>query len=114
MPWTPKKLWQDGRTKAYYSELTRILRGYLEGRFGISALEMTTRQITDELGRRDELDREGRQELGQLLQLSDLVKFAKATPAEELHVSGMRRVREFVNETGQPVIAPVAPQNEEE
>jgi len=91
-----------GETKAYYSELTRILREYLEGRFGVSAMEMTTRQITQELGRREELDRLQRSELGELLQLSDLVKFAKATPAAELHAQGLVRVRGFVKDTGKP------------
>ena len=94
-----RRLWQQGHTKAYYTELTAILRGYLDGRFGIRAQEMTTRQITDELGRRAELDGEQRGELGQLLQISDLVKFARATPAEELHPRGLARVRAFVQDT---------------
>ncbi|MEM1357184.1 MAG: hypothetical protein AAGF89_03255 [Bacteroidota bacterium] len=93
-------LWEKGQTKAYYSELTRILREFLEGRFSVSAMEMTTRQITQELGRREELDRLQRSELSELLQLSDLVKFAKATPAAELHAQGMERVRTFVKTTG--------------
>ncbi|MEL7160067.1 MAG: hypothetical protein AAFN92_04860, partial [Bacteroidota bacterium] len=58
-----KELWQQGQTKEYYSELTRILREYLEGRFDVPAMEMTTRQITQELGRRENLDRLQRSEL---------------------------------------------------
>ena len=95
-----KELWQQNQTKAYYSELTRILREYLEGRFSVPALEMTTRQITDKLGRRADFDKSRVKELSNLLQLSDLVKFAKARPAEDLHVEGLERVRSFVNETG--------------
>ena len=94
-----KKLWQAGRTDAYYVELTRILRTYLEERFDLPALEMTTRQITQALSSRSELNREQRDELSKLLQLSDLVKFAKATPAEDLHPRGLQRVRDFVRET---------------
>ncbi|WP_420458503.1 hypothetical protein [Neolewinella sp.] len=94
-----KRLWQTGRTDAYYVELTRILRTYLEARFDLPALEMTTRQITQALGNRSELNREQREELSELLQLSDLVKFAKATPAEDLHPRGLQRVRDFVRET---------------
>lgn len=101
-----RQLWQQGQTKEYYSELTRILRSYLEDRFEVPALEMTTRQITTELGRREELDAEGRKELSELLQLSDLVKFAKAEPAEEFHLTGMRRVREFVKHTGNVLQSP--------
>jgi hypothetical protein len=95
-----KELWQQSQTKEYYSELTHILREYLEGRFDVQALEMTTRQITTQLGKRNDFDKVRAKELGNLLQLSDLVKFAKARPAEELHVEGLERVRSFVNETG--------------
>jgi len=59
---------------AYYSELTHILREYLEGRFDIQALEMTTRQITDKLGRRNDFDKVRAKELSDLLQISDLVE----------------------------------------
>ncbi|MBB4078934.1 hypothetical protein GGR28_001551 [Lewinella aquimaris] len=94
-----RELWQRGKTDEYYVELTHILRAYLEGQFGIPALEMTTRQITGALQRAG-LDEASRDELAQLLRLSDEVKFAKAVPAEELHPQGMERVRDFVRETG--------------
>jgi hypothetical protein len=96
-----KQLWQNEQTKAYYSELTRILREYLEGRFDVQALEMTTRQITTKLGQRTDFDQGLAKELGKLLQLSDLVKFAQARPAVELHPEGLLRVRTFVATTGQ-------------
>ncbi|MBC6996392.1 hypothetical protein QWY85_03290 [Neolewinella lacunae] len=104
-----RELWQAGQTKEYYSELTRILREYLESRFGVAAMEMTTRQITAELGRREELDGVQGHELGELLQLSDLVKFAQATPAAELHPRSLERVRNFVQTTGRPTPSPVSP-----
>ena len=94
-----RELWQAGNTKEYYSELTRILREYLEGQFGTPAMEMTTRQIKADLEQRTELPAERRTEVGELLQLSDLVKFAKATPAAELHPRGLERVRAFVRNT---------------
>ncbi|CAH1001215.1 hypothetical protein LEM8419_02114 [Neolewinella maritima] len=94
-----RRLWQTGQTDAYYVELTRILRAYLAERFHIPAPELTTRQITRQLSDRAGLDGAQRDELSELLQLSDLVKFAKATPAEELHPQGLRRVRDFVRET---------------
>jgi len=108
-----KGLWEKDEVKDYYSELTRILREYLEGRFSVPAMEMTTRQITTELGQRENLDRLQRSELGELLQLSDMVKFAKAEPAANLHARGLDRVREFVKDTGkmpepEPIPAPAA------
>lgn len=95
-----KNLWQQDLTKEYYSELTRILREYLEGRFDVQAMEMTTRQITTALLKRTDFDQNQAKELSQLLQLSDLVKFARARPAVELHAEGLARVRTFVEETG--------------
>ncbi|WP_104418030.1 hypothetical protein [Neolewinella xylanilytica] len=107
-----ERLWQSGQTDTYYVELTRILRTYLEARFGIPALEMTTRQLTTALDTREGLNREQRSELSELLQLSDLVKFAKATPAEELHPQGLERVREFVVETKPMPVAETAVEDE--
>lgn len=95
-----KELWQNEHTKEYYSELTRILREYLEGRFDLQALEMTTRQITNRLTQRSDFDQVKARELSDLLQLSDLVKFAKARPAAELHPESLIRVRTFVKDTG--------------
>jgi len=95
-----KQLWQNEETKAYYSELTHILREYLEGRFDLQALEMTTRQITTRLTQRSDFDQVKARELSDLLQLSDLVKFAKARPAAELHPESLARVRAFVKDTG--------------
>ncbi|TXF87733.1 hypothetical protein FUA23_17520 [Neolewinella aurantiaca] len=102
-----KELWQQSQTKEYYSELTHILREYLEGRFNVQALEMTTRQITDKLSKRNDFDKGRAKELSNLLQISDLVKFAKARPAVELHAESLDRVRAFVKETGiEPEPAP--------
>ena len=116
-----QELWQRGETKAYYSELTRILRGYLAGRFSVPALEMTTRQLTTELRNRPDFADERTGELSQLLQLSDLVKFAKARPAAELHPESLERVRTFVDATAPlpvtdtPTVAEVfPPQNDQE
>lgn len=107
-----KNLWQQDMTKEYYSELTRILREYLEGRFDVQAMEMTTRQITSALGKRTDFAQSQGKELSQLLQLSDLVKFAKARPAVELHAEGLKRVRTFVQDTGkipEPDPTPTSP-----
>lgn len=105
-----RRLWQEGHTDRYYVELTGILRGYLGERFGMPAREMTTRQITAALERREGLDRAQAAELSELLQLSDLVKFAQATPAEELHPRSLTRVREFVVAT-RPVAEAETPED---
>lgn len=75
-----KKLWQQNEVKLYYSELTDVLREYLEKRYQVKALEQTTDEIFDNLKNKD-ISQANRTSLKQLLTLSDLVKFAKEKPA---------------------------------
>jgi len=79
-----KKLWQNDRIKDYHSELTEILRAYLEQQFNILALEMTSDEIIEAFAsvRNDE---EIKSKLKQILTLADLVKFAKQLPLPDQH-----------------------------
>lgn len=111
-----EQLWQSGQINPYYTRLSYVLRAYLEDRFNVPALESTTRQIDTALVDKGNLANDQRAELSQLLQLSDLVKFARAEPDENLHQRGLDRVRTFVTNTVpiQPDVEPQAPQTEEE
>lgn len=77
-----QKLWQSGKVKQYYTRLTDIVRLYLEGRYGIRALEQTSDEIVREL-RTVELADRYRDELCDLFRTADLVKFAKHQPSAE-------------------------------
>jgi hypothetical protein len=93
-----KELWQKGDIKTYQSELTYIIREYLEGRYGVSALESTTDEILKSIG--SELNESGDViSLKRILQVADLVKFAKAQPDENIHQSFMDEARGFVDRT---------------
>ncbi|MET1055553.1 MAG: BatD family protein [Pedobacter sp.] len=74
-----KKLWQQQLVKEYYSELTDVLREYLEKRYAIKTHEKTTEEILAGLKYAD-INAESRNTLHQLLTLADLVKFAKEKP----------------------------------
>jgi hypothetical protein len=74
-----KKLWQQEKTKEYYSELTHILRQYLEHRFEIHALEQTSDEIISAL-RYTEIDEAEKRRLIKVLMIADMVKFAKEKP----------------------------------
>ena len=83
-----KLLWQNNQVKAYYSELTEIVRGYIERELNIPALENTTDEIMDmlqELHRSNEIitSKETVQKLKELLREADLVKFAKSKPLSD-------------------------------
>jgi hypothetical protein len=74
-----KQLWQQGLTKEYHSGVTDILRGYIEERFGVPALERTTDELLAAL-RMSSMNTGQREQLANLLRLADMVKFAKWTP----------------------------------
>jgi hypothetical protein len=74
------QLWQNGELKAYYTILSEILRQYLDNRFGISSLELTTIETLSALTRSGFKDDYSYRKLKTVLTTSDLVKFAKYTP----------------------------------
>lgn len=80
-----KLLWQNNEVKKYYSELTEIIRSYIEKELKIPALESTTDELIDTLAdfndaKTIETSREAIRKLKELLQEADLVKFAKSKP----------------------------------
>ena len=93
-----KKLWQQGRIKEYYSEVTEILRGYFENRYSIMALEQTTDEIMNDL-RKHILASEVRKETEIVLQRADLVKFAKFQPGIPEHEELLNVAYDIVDKT---------------
>lgn len=93
-----KELWQNGKIKAYQSELSRIIREYLEGRYGIRALENTTSEIVRSI-KDTSFDQDDQSKLSRILQISDLVKFAKAKPTDNIHEEFMDDAIAFVQKT---------------
>jgi len=75
-----KKLWQQGLVKQHHSEVTDILRGYIEERFNVPALERTTDELLKELSL-SAMTAPHREQLGNVLRLADMVKFAKWNPS---------------------------------
>ncbi len=93
-----QKLWQQGLNKEYYTLITDTLRKYIEGRFGINAMEMTSGEILDIIRRENDADSVF-ENLKQILQLSDFVKFAKWTPLPDENDLSMMNAYLFVNQT---------------
>jgi hypothetical protein len=96
-----KKLWQTGKIKEYQSELTHIVRAYIEARYHVPALESTTGEIL-EFTQLKELDNSLHQDLNQILNIADLIKFAKARPDIGIHEEFMQKAESFVHQTRQP------------
>lgn len=93
-----KMLWQHGEVKAYYSELTDIIRVYLEKRYLINAQEQTSDEILEGL-RTVKIPAESRNALKEILLLADLVKFAKAQPVGTENEQAMNDAISFVKNT---------------
>jgi hypothetical protein len=101
-----KKLWQQGMIKQYYSEVTEVLRRYVERRFAVMALEETTDEILAGL-RSKELANGVLSETERILRRADLVKFAKYQPAVPEHEEMMVVVHDVVDKTKVVAMTPV-------
>ena len=96
-----KKLWQSGRVKEYYSELTDIVRFYIEKRFRVPALEQTTDEIVSSLkatNRNISID-----QLFHILSLADLVKFAKFQPTASNNETVLAQAKEFILQNSETI-----------
>jgi len=93
-----KKLWQKGEVKEHYSELTSILREYLERRYAIHAKEQTSDEILAQL-RQLQLNPTLLFDTEELISIADLIKFAKADPGMNIHAAAIERIRSFILET---------------
>jgi hypothetical protein len=93
-----RKLWQNGRIKEYHSQITDTLREYMERRFDIQAMEMTSGEILDKARGISDIDNVY-DKLKQILLLADLTKFAKYQALPDENELSMMNAYLFVNET---------------
>lgn len=98
-----QKLWQSNRVKEYYSQLTDILRSYIEDRFHTHAMETTTDELLQNAKMLPEM-RLHYDQLATILYTADLAKFAKAQPLPQEHTQSMELTRQFIIAT-KPVAA---------
>jgi large-conductance mechanosensitive channel len=94
-----EQLWQKGEVKSYYSRLTEILRQYLENRYGVFSLEMTTSETLIELIKTGFKKDDLYTMLKTILNGSDLVKFAKYKPEPSENESHFENSWAFVDKT---------------
>ena len=92
--------WAPTRQKAFYSGVTDALREYIAARYGVGALEMTTAEIFDGLKGTD-LTPELYNELKELFERADFIKFAKHTATDEENATVLPLAVRFVTTTYQ-------------
>ncbi len=94
-----EEAWEKENIKEFYTRLSEIVRIYLEAQFKVNALESTTREILLSFETAFGKNSEIRNKLENLLQLSDLVKFAKEAPLPSENKSNLDKAIEFVELT---------------
>ena len=93
-----QRLWERGLEKDYFTRLTDILRIYLDKRFGINAMEMTSDQIVRTLADNAAV-KEKRDYIRKILTTADFVKFAKVRPLPGDSVAALEDAERFIEET---------------
>lgn len=91
-------IWKENKVKEYYSEIADAIRLYIEERFNVNALELTSDEII-KVFKTQVVDSESKLKLSQILTLSDFVKFAKQIPIEAEHTLTLNNAFDFVNGT---------------
>lgn len=94
-----KRLSEQGLKKQYYSELSEIVWIYLEERFSITACEMTTEEILEQMKRCSEISVSDFENLKKMFDISDLVKFAKYESDDFADKNAWNVSKDFVNNT---------------
>lgn len=94
------KMWTPEKQKAFYSGVTDALREYMDARYGVPAMEMTTAEIFDDMKSKD-VPAELLADARELFERADFVKFAKYVASEEDNASVLPLAVRFVTETYQ-------------
>ena len=89
-----RQLWQAGKGKEYHTELTDIVRRFIEEATGIRATEMTSGETVAEVESGKWKVESG--QLREIFTMADLVKFAKSEPLPHEHEASMTAAVQFV------------------
>lgn len=102
-----EKAWQQGRSKEYHTELTDVIRIYIERVFDVKSMEMTSEEIIEHLQMLRSERKSAYTGLKQILQLADLVKFAKWNSTPNENELSLLNAYLFVNQTKVEEVKPL-------
>jgi hypothetical protein len=105
------KLWQQGQFKNYYTRVSDITRAYIESRFDVPAMESTSDEIIAIVKDFDQIDSKLLLQLKELLELADLVKFAKVEPLPDENENAFKMAYSFVEKTFQTIVEAIDSEN---
>ena len=91
------KIWKDGKVKEYQTEFTDVVREYIGRRFDVQSTEKTSDETLRAM--KPLIEKELFAKLSKMLQLADLVKFAKWHTTPDENESALTTAYDFVNST---------------
>ncbi len=92
-----ERLVSSENNKLYYTRLTDVLRRYIQERYGFNAMDMTTDEIIHHLHKTN--DKAKLDEMSDLFQTADLVKFAKYKTLINENDLNLVKAIAFIDET---------------
>ncbi len=102
--WRGDAFWAPEKQKAFYSGITDALKTYMEDRFGVDAPEMTTAELFEALKGAEDLPADLREEMREVFECADYVKFAKHIASQEENARALPTAVRFVTSTYQTVL----------
>ena len=90
---------ERNEVEPFYTELSGIVRAYLEDRFDLRAPEQTTEEFIRDAAETRSLNAEQKTLVGAFLEQSDLVKFARFHPGAEAMQDAFAAAEHLVQET---------------
>lgn len=94
-----QKIWQTGQVKEYHTQLTDVVREYIDRRFEVSSTEQTSDETLRAMRQLLKEQKDLYEQLRKMLTLADLVKFAKWTTTPDENELSLRSAYAFVKET---------------
>lgn len=94
-----QKIWQAGQVKEYHTQLTDVLREYIDRRFEVNSAEQTSDETLRAMRPLLSEKKDIFEQLRKMLTLADLVKFAKWTTTPDENETSLRSAYTFVKET---------------
>lgn len=99
-----QKIWKDGKVKEYQTELTDVVREYIGRRFDVHSTEKTSDETLQEM--KSKVNKDLYTRLKSMLQLADLVKFAKWHTTPDENETALITAYDFVKNTTPPQPSP--------
>ena len=96
-----QKIWKDGKVKEYQTDLTDVVREYIGRRFEVHSTEKTSDETLRAM--KPLVDKDLFAKLSKMLQLADLVKFAKWHNTPDENEQSLTTAYEFVKQTSHDI-----------